>query len=133
MLVAKRIVHDLSMTLVQSVRMTANSIDPFVGVTAELQMAVNARSSGNEGKARVCARRAAGWAVRGWRERRGIGNGGQSAHQHLQGAALDRKLPPHIRAAAAHLIMRIDENHELPIGADVLDDARVLVNFFFDA
>jgi len=93
-------------------------------------MAATARFGGNEGKARVCARRAAGWAIRGWRERQGIGQRGQSAHRHLQGTALDRSLPAHIRAAAAHLILRIGEDHELPVDADVLDDARVLVNFF---
>jgi len=110
--------------------MTAKLIDPVAAITAELQMAVAARASGNEGKARVCARRAAGWAVCGWREQRGIGRRDQSAHGHLQTAALDRSLPAHIRVAAAHLIRRINEDHELPIEGDVLDDARVLVDFF---
>ena len=110
--------------------MSADSIDPVAAITAELHMAATARFGGNEGKARVCARRAAGWAIRGWRERQGIGQRGQSAYRHLQGTALDWSLPAHIRAAAARLILRIGEDHELPVDADVLDDARVLVDFF---
>ncbi len=130
LLVARRIVHSRCAALVQFVRMSADSIDPVAAITAELHMAATARFGGNEGKARVCARRAAGWAIRGWRERQGIGQRGQSAYRHLQGTALDWSLPAHIRAAAAHLILRIGEDHELPVDADVLDDARVLVNFF---
>ena len=130
MLVARRITHSRCAALVQFIRMSADSIDPIADITAELHMAAAARFGGNEGKARVCARRAAGWAIRGWRERQGIGQRGQSAYRHLQGTALDWSLPAHIRAAAAHLILRIGEDHELPVDADVLDDARVLVNFF---
>jgi len=130
LLVARLLTHSRATALVQFVCMKANSTDPVAAIMAELQMAATERSAGNEGKARVCARRAAGWAVRGWRERRGLGQRGQSAHRYLQGAALDRSLPAHIRAAAAHLVLRINEDHALPIDADVLDDAQVLVDFF---
>jgi len=40
-------------------------------VKSELELAVAVRSTGNEGKARVHARRAAGWAIRSWYERQG--------------------------------------------------------------
>ena len=130
LLVAKLLSHFRATSLVQFVCMKANTIDPVAAIVAELQMAATARSGGNEGKARVCARRAAGWAIRGWMERRGVRQRGQSAHRYLEGAKLDRSLPAHIRTAAAHLVIRINEDHVLPIDADVLDDARVLVDFF---
>ena len=130
LLVATRIAHSWYFALVQFVCMNVKSNDVFAAIAAELQMAASARFSGNEGKARVCARRAAGWAIRGWQERQGILEGVTSAHRLLHEASLDRSFPSHIRAAAAHLVLRITEDHELPINADVLDDARVLVEFF---
>ena len=113
--------------------MSVISNNLFVDIAAELQMAADARSTGHEGKARVWARRAAGRAIRRWQERRGILEGVQSAHRLLHETSLNSSLPPHICAAAAHLVLRINEEHELPVNSDVLDDARVLVNFFFSA
>ena len=130
LLVAKLISHCRATALVQFMWMKADSIDPVAAIKAELHMAATARSGGNEGKARVCARRAAGWAIRGWLKRRGLRQRGQSAHRYLEGAVLDRSLPAHIRTSAAHLVLRINEDHALPIDADVLDDAQVLVDFF---
>ena len=111
--------------------MSVNSNDSLGVIAAELQMAVVARATGHEGKARVRARRAAGWAIRRWQERRGILDGVQSAHRLLHETSLNRSLPPHICAAAAHLVLRINEEHELPVNSDVLDDARVLVEYFW--
>ena len=130
LLVARRIINSHSTALVQFMCMSADSSDAVAAIMAELQMAAAARSGGNEGKARVCARRAAGWAIRGWQVQRGNSELGQSAHRYLQGAALDRSLPAHIRSAATHLVMRINQDHDLPSDSDVLDDARVLVEFF---
>ncbi len=41
-------------------------------VDRELEIAEAARARGNEGMARVCARRAAGWTVQAYLEQRGI-------------------------------------------------------------
>ena len=130
LLVARLLIHSRATALVQFVCMKIDSTDAVAAITTELQMAATARSGGNEGKARVCARRAAGWAIRGWLKRRGLRQRGQSAHRYLQGAVLDRSLPAHIRTSAAHLVLRINEDHALPIDADVLDDTQVLVDFF---
>lgn len=110
--------------------MNAEPVDFVVTIMSELRMAADARANGNEGRARVLARRAAGWAIRESHVRRGMNHRGESAYQHLQRAALDQSLPSVIRGAAAHLLLRINEDHELPIDTDVLDDARALVNYF---
>ena len=130
LLVTRRMSHSRSTALVQFVHMSVDSSGAVAAIMAELQMAATARSGGKEGKARVCARRAAGWAIRGWQVQRDNGVRGQSAHWYLQGAAVDRSLPAHIRSAAMHLVLRINQDHDLPTDSDVLDDAQVLVEFF---
>ena len=102
-------------------------------IESELQMAEIASIGGNKGKARVCARRAAGWAIREWQSQNGVFESHRSAYWYLQVAAVDYALPTYVRAAAGNLIMRINEDHNLPVDADVLSDARVLVDFFLDS
>ena len=47
-------------------------------------------------------------------------------------ASNDLSIPGHIREASSHLILRITVHHELPIENDMLDDARLVVNYFVD-
>jgi hypothetical protein len=101
-------------------------------VKSELELAVAVRSAGNEGKARVHARRAAGWAIRSWYARKGCSKKGQSAFSYLQGVSNDSSVPAHIREAASHLILRITVHHDLPIETDILDDARLVARYFID-
>ena len=101
-------------------------------IASELELAVAARSTYNEGKARVHARRAAGWAIRSWYVRQGCTNRRKSAFSYLQGVSNDLSIPGHIREASSHLILRITVHHELPIENDMLDDARLVVNYFVD-
>jgi uncharacterized protein (UPF0147 family) len=101
-------------------------------VKSELELAVEVRSTGNEGKARVHARRAAGWAIRSWYARQGCRKKGQSAFSYLQSVSNDSSVPGHIREAVSHLILRITVHHELPIETDILDDARLVVRYFID-
>ncbi|MEE3255477.1 MAG: hypothetical protein VX199_07240, partial [Chloroflexota bacterium] len=72
-------------------------------VKSELELAVAVRSTGNEGKARVHARRAAGWAIRSWYARQGCSKKGQSAFSYLQSVSNDSSVPGHIREAVSHL------------------------------
>ena len=99
-------------------------------VSLELDLAVAMRSAGNEGKARVHARRAAGWAIRVWCERHDCSKKGQSAFAYLQGVSVDPSIPKYVREAAANLVLRITVNHELPVETDILDDARLVATYF---
>jgi hypothetical protein len=81
------------------------------------------RSRGNEGRARVCARRAVGAAL----ALRWAAGPQASAYQLLQRAAADSGLPPELRQAAQRLTRRVNQAHRLPHDEDPLDDARSLL------
>ncbi len=87
--------------------------------------AAASRSRGNEGRARVCARRAVGTALA---LRWSVGPQA-NAYQLLMRAAADSGLPPDVREAAQRLTRRVTEAHRLPHEEDPLDDARMLLAF----
>lgn len=98
-------------------------------VEAEWALARRARAAGNEGRARVCARRAAGLAIRAaYRRGAGPGWGGDALAQlrRLQG---DAAAPEGARQAAARLITTVDFDHNLPFDEDPLEDARLIINY----
>jgi hypothetical protein len=97
-------------------------------IQQELEMAAQARAAGNEGKARVCARRAAGLAIREhYRRARGAGWGGD-AYAQLVHLREDDQADAALRAAAARLTTKVDHDHQLPFSQDPLDDARLIVS-----
>jgi HEPN domain-containing protein len=92
----------------------------------ELEQAEAARASGNEGRARVCARRAAGIAAREYLKR--IGQPVQTASvltllNHIQTQAV---LSPDLKQAAAHLTLRVTETFSLPVPTDLIAEASKL-------
>jgi hypothetical protein len=95
-------------------------------IRIELANAGKARQAGNEGRARVCARRAAGLAARDFLARHAA---------PVQGSTLDALkelaefpgLPPDLRAAAAHLTMRVGEDFALPPDIDLILEAHNLI------
>lgn len=92
-------------------------------IAAELGQAIASRAAGNEGRARVCARRAAGFGL-------SLSRGGSSrpnAYDLLRQAADDRALPDPIRQAAARLSVRVTQAHRLPHAEDPLADARLIL------
>ena len=93
-------------------------------IQAELDKAEQARQRGNEGQARVCARRAAGIAAREYLKRLGQKILTQSAYDVLKLIEEDSGVSPDLRACAAHLTLRVDEEFRLPAGVDVVADAR---------
>lgn len=95
----------------------------------ELTRAQQARAEGNEGRARVCARRAAGLAIRAYYQRRdGIQWGGDAMTQ-LKRLQNDEAVPEAIRAAAVRLTTVVDFDHKLPFEEDPVEDARGVVEF----
>ena len=95
----------------------------------ELQRARAAQQNGKAGRARVCARRAAGMAIREfYRKREGAGWGGDAMKQ-LQHLQADESVPEEIRQAAERLTTKVDENHQLPFANDPVEDAELIVKF----
>ncbi len=101
-------------------------VDPQAHIRAELDKAEEARARGNEGRARVCARRAAGIAAREYFVRRGQVVRTPSAYDLLNLLAEDASLRADLRRAAAHLTLRVDEEFKLPVDVDLIGEARKL-------
>ena len=96
-------------------------------IEIELQNAERARLAGNEGRARVCARRAAGIAARNFLTRHAIRPKDRSAYTALQTLAEFPGLSPDLRIATLHLVTRVTEEFTLPVDADLIADARKLI------
>jgi HEPN domain-containing protein len=93
-------------------------------INAELEKAEQARARGNEGQARVCARRAAGIAIREYLTRQGIRPPSVSAYDLLNQIKSDPCLSPNLQLIAEHLTLRVNEEFKLPVNADLVAEAR---------
>jgi hypothetical protein len=97
-------------------------------IEQELAQAHKAREAGHEGRARVCARRAAALAIREWYRRRlGAGWHGDAMKQ-LQRLQADALAPENVREAARRLTTRVDFDHTLPFESDLIADARLIIS-----
>jgi hypothetical protein len=85
-----------------------------------------ARAAGNEGRARVCARRAAGIAVREFLARQGTDVRTPSAYDLLNLLKEDAAIAPEIKGWIEHLTVRVTEEFRLPVEADLIAEARQL-------
>lgn len=93
---------------------------------AEFDRAVQVRSQGNEGQARVCARRAAGIAIREYSRRKGIIFSSPSAYDLLKWVGEQPDFSADIQRIAALLTLRVDESFNLPVEEDLVAEARRL-------
>lgn len=101
-------------------------VDHQAEINAELELAEQARRRGNEGRARVCARRAAGIAARVYLDGHGRRSRSSSAYEVLRLLADDLGLPPDLRQAAEYLTLRVNEEFKLPVNVDLIAEARKL-------
>jgi hypothetical protein len=92
----------------------------------ELGAALRARQAGNEGRARVCARRAAGTAARDFLTRNRVRLRPASAYEALRALEQFPGLAPDLRSAASHLTLRVTGEFALPVEADLIAEARKL-------
>lgn len=95
-------------------------------IEKEFEQAEKARADNNEGRARVCARRAAGIAIRDYLTRRGISIPSQSAYDLLHLIKEEPLLPPDLKLVTDHLTLRVTEEFKLPIDADLIAESRQL-------
>lgn len=91
---------------------------------AELNKAERSRRAGNDGMARVCARRAVGLAVRWYLTKTGHDRPDLNNFEILFEPTIRDCLPVETHPWLDHLSMRVDINHELPAGIDLVADAR---------
>jgi hypothetical protein len=94
---------------------------------AEIERARAARAAGNEGQARVCARRAAGIAIGEYLHRQGLPLPGPSAVVRLEHLLDLPEVTPEALEIAKHLLLRVTEDFTLPVQSDLVADAEQLV------
>jgi hypothetical protein len=95
---------------------------------SELKDAFRSRQIGNEGRARVCARRAAGWAIGWYVETNGLGVSHGNALEHLKWLSDYASIPESLRQAAIRLSTTIETDRSLPFDEDPLEDAREIIH-----
>ncbi len=103
-----------------------DNVNPTEQINQELERAKQARTLGNEGQARVCARRAAGIAARDYFARRGKVIRTPSAYDLLNSLTEDATLSEDLREIAAHLTWRVNEEFKLPPDMDLVAEAKRL-------
>lgn len=105
-------------------------------VNEALSMANAARSRGNEGVARVCARRAAGWTVQAYLEKQGIDLQTTSVIKHIQYLLTLDTLAPQNRTILEHMLVAkqkddLESDSYFPLDVDLVAEARQLMSSLF--
>jgi hypothetical protein len=96
-------------------------------IVKEIQRAEAARAEGNEGRARVCARRAVGVALREAMQRVGAAHIPASALDLLRETKNLPDLSDRSRQAVERLVQKVDEGFSLPLNVDLIAEARLVI------
>jgi len=91
---------------------------------AEINQARNARSKGNEGMARVCARRAVGIIIGEYFRRNRIPLDSPSAYDRLRYLEEMPEISVELLTKIQHFLVRVDFNKNLPVDADLIAEAQ---------
>ena len=98
-------------------------------IQEELLLAKQSRREGNEGRARVCARRAAGAAAQEYLLQAGIGERVENALESLRVLKEQIDLPERVEAAIDGLLQRVDQDHNLPLDLDLISEAERVITY----
>lgn len=101
-------------------------------VEKELENARAARAAGKEGLARVCARRAAGMAIREYLRVKAINSEAYSLNDLIKSDLIRGELPGNIHPFLEHLSTRVDTNYQLDAGIDLIGDAEAIIEVLFN-
>ena len=96
-------------------------------IEKELSTAREARQSGNDGKARVCARRAAGQAVAMYLAKNPMPAWGTDALSQLKHLKDSPEFSQPCRDAAARLTTKISDQFTYQFSTDPLEDANIII------
>lgn len=100
----------------------------------EIEHAIKARSIGNEGMARVCARRAVGIIIGEYLIRHGHTNLTHSAYDRISFFNDLPEVNQHCKEIASHFLLKVNTDHKLPLEADLITEAlwleKTLLNEF---
>jgi hypothetical protein len=96
-------------------------------IEQELAAAEAAHYDGNDGKARVCARRAVARATEAWIAQFPSPPWHGDAMAHLRHIQQDASFPLSIRQAAERLSTPVTRQHATPFTTDPVGDARLII------
>lgn len=100
---------------------------PTTPIEQELAAAEAARQDNNDGKARVCARRAVALATEAWLARLPLPRWRGDAMAHLREIQQDESFPLPIRQAAERLSTPVTRQQTAPFTTDPVADARLII------
>ncbi len=100
---------------------------PAALIEQELAAADAAQHDGNDGKARVCARRAVARATEAWLAQLPLPRWRGDAMAHLRQIQQDASFPLPIRQAAERLSTSVTRQHAVPFTTDPVADARLII------
>jgi len=100
---------------------------PAALIGQELAAAEAAQLDGNDGKARVCARRAVARATEVWVAQLPSPRWRGDAMAHLRQIQQDASFPLPIRQAAERLSTPVTRQHTAPFTTDPIADARLII------
>ena len=105
--------------------------DPATQKTIDLELnhAETARRIANEGMARVCARRAAGIAIRALFTAAGEAIPDPSAYVLLTRLQAMESAPAEIKTIAGNLLTRVNPDYTLPPETDLIAQARIMIDW----
>jgi len=92
----------------------------------EIQRAQAARLVGNEGMARVCARRAMGIVIGEYLYRRGYKELSTSVYDRLQLFGSLPDVDETLKATTRHFLLKVDHNRRLPGDVDLISEVETL-------
>ncbi|MSQ77017.1 MAG: hypothetical protein EXR97_00990 [Nitrospiraceae bacterium] len=98
-------------------------------IERELAAAEAALKDANDGKARVCARRAVALATEAWLERLPVRKWRGDAMEYLRQIQQDSSFPLPIRQAAERLSTPVTRQQTAPFTADPIGDARLIIAY----
>ena len=98
-------------------------------IQEELLLAKQSRREGHEGRARVCARRAAGAAAQDYLLKCGIVNHSENVMESLQTLRREPSLPERVMIAVDWLMQRVDLDHNLPEEVDLITEAEIVIEY----
>ena len=96
-------------------------------IDQELSAAEVAWKAGNEGKARVCARRAVALAAESWLARSAKPPGRGDVMDHLRRIQQDAAFPISVRQAAERLSTAVTKRQAAPFTVDPISDANIVI------
>jgi hypothetical protein len=98
-------------------------------ILRELENARTALKVGNDGMARVCARRAAGRAIGLWLEHIPHHGWASDAMNRLNHLKSEPSLPEHVRQAAVRLTAKVTAQFTSPFPTNPVDDAEIIIAY----